>query len=137
MTSIRSVNRPPPRPCPLEKYLAIVSPLWVPRILWFLLDGPQRFAELQRNLDGISAKVLAAKLRALEREGIVQRTVYPTIPPRVEYAMTQRARAFAPVFRAMEQAANDLFGPPAKPTVPGTVSVDRREEVAVAAEPDD
>lgn len=101
----------PPKPCPLEKYLAVVSGSWVPRILWCLLDGPRRFAELQRDLSGISAKVLAAKLRALEREGIVQRTVHPTNPPHVEYAVTSRGRAFEPVFRAMEQAASKLFPP--------------------------
>lgn len=113
MTNNRLANRPPPRPCPLERYLAIVSGPWVARILWCLLDGPRRFAELQRDLEGISAKVLAAKLRALEREDIVKRTVYPTTPPQVEYAVTQRGRAFEPVFKAMEQAANELMAPPA------------------------
>ena len=103
---------PSSRPCPLEKYLAVISGSWVPRILWYLLERPRRFAELQRDLRGISAKVLAAKLRALEKEGIVQRTVHPTNPPQVEYAITQRGRAFEPVFRAMELAASQLFPPP-------------------------
>jgi DNA-binding HxlR family transcriptional regulator len=132
MTGNRAViPRPPPRPCPLEKYLAVVSGPWVARILWYLLDGPRRFAELQRDLDGVSAKVLAAKLRALEREGIVKRTVYPTTPPQVEYSVTQRGRAFEPVFRAMEQAARELFGPPANPT-PADATV---EEEPLAAAP--
>lgn len=77
--------------------------------MWHLLAGPRRFAELQRDLDGISAKVLASKLRGLEREQIVTRTVHPTNPPQVEYAITERGRAFEPVFRAMEQAATQLF----------------------------
>jgi DNA-binding HxlR family transcriptional regulator len=124
------IPRPPPRPCPLEKYLAVVSGPWVARILWYLLDGPRRFAELQRDLNGVSAKVLAAKLRALEREDIVKRTVYPTTPPQVEYAVTQRGRAFEAVFRAMEQAANELFGPLANPTSSGTAV---EEEPAAAA----
>lgn len=114
MTIARSVpESPPARPFPLEKYLAILSGPWVPRILWTLLRGPRRFAELQRDLNGISAKVLASKLRILEREDIVQRTVFPTTPPQVEYALTARGRTFEPVFKAMEQAANDLFRLPA------------------------
>jgi DNA-binding HxlR family transcriptional regulator len=80
-----------------------VSGAWVPRILWYLLEGPKRFAELQRDLDSISAKVLASKQRGLEKEGIVQRTVHPTNPPQVEYAVTPRGRAFEPVFRAMDE----------------------------------
>lgn len=103
---------PPPRPCPLEKYLEVISGTWVPRILWHLLERPRRFADLQRDLDGISAKVLASKLRGLEREQIVSRTVHPTNPPQVEYAITARGRAFEPVFRAMELAASQLFPPP-------------------------
>ena len=116
MAIARSVAQPPqpppPRPCPLEKYLAILSGPWVPRILWFLLDGPRRFTELQRDLNGISAKVLASKLRALERENIVKRTVFPTTPPQVEYRLTARGRTIEPVLKAMEQAADDLFGSP-------------------------
>jgi DNA-binding HxlR family transcriptional regulator len=92
-----------------------MSGSWVPRIMWHLLDGPRRFAELQRDLGGISAKVLASKLRGLEREEIVKRTVHPTNPPQVEYAMTERGRAFEPVFRAMEQAASRLFPPSETP----------------------
>ncbi len=83
--------------------------MWVPRIIWYLLEGPRRFAELQRDIDGVSAKVLTSKLRALEREEIVQRTVLPASPPQVEYALTDRGRAFEPVFRAMEESATRLF----------------------------
>lgn len=111
MTGKPPLIAPPPKPCPLERYLEVVSGSWVPRILWYLLDSPRRFAELQRDLNGISAKVLAGKLRALEKEGIVQRTVHPTTPPQVEYAVTGRGRAFEPVFRAMERAASELFPP--------------------------
>jgi DNA-binding HxlR family transcriptional regulator len=107
----RVVNPPPSsvRPCPLEQYLAVVSGAWVPRIIWFLLDRPHRFTELQRNIEGVSAKVLAGKLRFLERERIVQRKVFPTSPPQVEYTLTERGRAFEPVFRAMEEASRQLF----------------------------
>jgi len=105
-----------PKPCPLEKYLEVISGAWVPRILWYLLEGPRRFSELQHDLDGISAKVLASKLRGLERENIVKRTVHPTNPPQVEYAVTERGRAFEPIFKAMEQAASQLFPPAGRPS---------------------
>ena len=81
----------------------------MPRIIWSLLEGPRRFADLQRDIGDVSAKVLTSKLRALEREQIVQRTVLPTSPPQVEYALTERGRAFEPVFRSMEEAASRLF----------------------------
>jgi DNA-binding HxlR family transcriptional regulator len=104
-----SARRAPPRPCPLERYLDVVSGAWVPRIISYLLEGPHRFADLQRNIEGVSAKVLTSKLRALEREQIVQRTVLPASPPQVEYALTERGRAFEPVFRAMEETAGRVF----------------------------
>lgn len=81
----------------------------MPRIIWYLLEGPHRFADLQRNIEGVSAKVLTNKLRALERKQVVQRTVLPTSPPQVEYALTERGRGFEPVFRAMEETASRLF----------------------------
>lgn len=81
----------------------------MPRIIWYLLERPHRFADLHRSIEGVSAKVLTSKLRALERERLVLRTVLPTSPPQVEYALTERGRSFEPVFRAMEEAASRLF----------------------------
>jgi DNA-binding HxlR family transcriptional regulator len=76
--------------------------------------------------------VLAAKLRALERANILKRTVYPTTtPPQVEYAVTQRGRAFEPVFRAMEQASNELFGQPAGPTQSDGATAEKESGAAV------
>lgn len=103
---------PPPRPCPLEQYLEVISGAWVPRILWYLLDRPHRFGELRRSINGVSAKVLTAKLRALERQDLVVRMVNPTSPPQVTYSLTDRGHALEPVFRAMEKAARRLFPEP-------------------------
>jgi DNA-binding HxlR family transcriptional regulator len=99
------------RPCPLEKYLSVMSGAWVPRIIWNLLNAnrPMRFGELQRTIDGVSAKVLTSSLRILERERIVKRNVLPMSPPQVEYELTERGREFEPIFRAMEVAARRLF----------------------------
>ena len=103
---------PPPRPCPLERYLEVVSGAWIPRILWHLLDRPHRFGELRRSIDGVSAKVLTSKLRALERQDLVARRVTPSSPPQVTYSLTDRGHALEPVFRAMEEAARRLFPEP-------------------------
>ena len=73
----------------------------MPRIIWYLLERPHRFADLLRSIEGVSANVPTSKLWALERE-----------PPQVEYALTERGRAFEPVFRAMEEAASRLFPEP-------------------------
>ena len=103
---------PPPRPCPLERYLDVVSGAWVPRILWHLLDRPHKFGELRRGIEGVSAKVLTSKLRTLERQDLVMRRVIPSSPPQVMYSLTDRGHAFEPVFRAMEKAADRLFPEP-------------------------
>jgi len=113
MSPPRSASRyPPPRPCPLERYLDVVSGAWVPRILWYLLDRPHRFGELRRSISGVSAKVLTSKLRALERQDLVVRRVIPASPPQVTYSLTDRGHALEPVFRAMEKAARRLFPEP-------------------------
>lgn len=99
---------PPPGECPLERYLHVVSGSWVPRIIWYLRHGPRRFGELRRDLDPVSSKVLTAKLRALEADGLVLRRVIDASPPQVEYALSARGRAFDPVFEAMVEVAARL-----------------------------
>jgi len=64
-------------------------------VLLLLLNGAQRFSELGRSIGGVSEKMLAQSLRVLEADGLVLRTVYPTIPPKVEYSLTQRGREVA------------------------------------------
>ncbi|AVO59203.1 winged helix-turn-helix transcriptional regulator [Pseudomonas chlororaphis] len=100
--------------CPLEQYLSVISGAWTSRIIWCLLQGrAYRFADIERAIDGISPKVLTKKLRDLEREHFVQRTVMnASKTPHVEYMLTDRGRALEPVFRAMEVAAMQLFGEP-------------------------
>lgn len=113
MNTRRPVPRDPPPPqCPLERYLEVISGAWVPRILWYLLERPHRFGELRRSINGVSAKVLTSKLRALERQDLVARKVTPSSPPQVTYSLTDRGHALEPVFRAMEKAARSLFPEP-------------------------
>jgi DNA-binding HxlR family transcriptional regulator len=66
-----------------------------------LADGRSRFCELERSLEGISPRTLSLRLRSLEEEGIVARTTYPEVPPRVEYALTEKGRALVPIVESM------------------------------------
>lgn len=74
--------------CPTRVVLNHLTSRWGSLVLVFLLDGPMRFSELARGIGGVSEKMLAQTLQLLEGDGIVLRTVYPTIPPKVEYRLT-------------------------------------------------
>ncbi|MFD8934235.1 winged helix-turn-helix transcriptional regulator [Streptomyces sp. NPDC059578] len=81
------------RDCPTRAVLELIASKWTMLVLVVLEDDrPVRFAELRRRLDGVTPKVLTQTLRALEREGLLTRTVYPTVPPRVEYRLTDLGR---------------------------------------------
>ncbi|MFD5555696.1 winged helix-turn-helix transcriptional regulator [Streptomyces sp. NPDC127068] len=81
------------RDCPTRAVLELIASKWTMLVLVVLEDDrPVRFAELRRRLDGVTPKVLTRTLRALEREGLLTRTVYPTVPPRVEYRLTDLGR---------------------------------------------
>lgn len=77
------------RKCPSRTVLDVLANKWTTLTMALLLGGPLRFGELRRRLDGITQKSLTQTLRNLERDGLVTRTVYPTVPPRVEYALTE------------------------------------------------
>jgi len=81
------------RDCPTRAVLEVIASKWTMLVLVALEDGrPMRFTELRRRLDGVTQKVLTATLRSLEREGLLSREVYPTVPPRVEYQLTGLGR---------------------------------------------
>ncbi len=75
--------------CPTRQVLDRIADKWTTLILGLLEAGPQRFSALQRGIGGISQKMLTQTLRGLERDGLVQRTIYPEVPPRVEYQLTR------------------------------------------------
>ena len=74
--------------CPTRQVLDRIRDKWTALIIGVLEEGPQRFSELRRGIGGISQKMLTQTLRSLERDGLVTRTVYAEVPPRVEYALT-------------------------------------------------
>ena len=74
--------------CPTRQVLDLIADKWAVLVIGVLEDSPQRFSRIQRQIDGISQKMLTQTLRSLERDGLVSRTVYAEVPPRVEYALT-------------------------------------------------
>ena len=87
--------------CPVETTLTLISDKWAVLILRDLLRGTRRFGELQRSVGGVSQKVLTARLRQMEERGLLTRKVYPEVPPRVEYALTELGYSLRPVLGAM------------------------------------
>ncbi len=88
--------------CPLVPVLHLFGNRWKHQILWVLGRDMRRFNELHRALSGITPKTLTNQLRELERDGLIQRTQYPEIPPRVEYSITELGRSLTSVFREIE-----------------------------------
>lgn len=89
--------------CPVATTVQLIGSKWKLLILRNLMTRPWRFNELKRDLTGISQKVLTDSLRAMELDGIITRTVYPEVPPRVEYALSALGETMRPVMKAMEQ----------------------------------
>ncbi len=87
--------------CPLTAALRVVGGKWSLIVLYWLDDGQKRFNELRKAMPSISHKVLAATLRDLETEGLITRTVYPEIPPKVEYALSGYGRGVRPLIEAV------------------------------------
>lgn len=88
--------------CPVATTVQLIGSKWKLLIIRNLLERPWRFNELKKNLQGISQKVLTDSLRALEDDGIVIRTAYPEVPPRVEYSLSELGESMRPILKAME-----------------------------------
>ena len=88
--------------CPVATTVQIIGSKWKLLILRNLLQRPWRFNELRKNLEGISQKVLTDSLRSMEEDGIIDRTVYAEVPPRVEYALSELGETLRPILDAME-----------------------------------
>ena len=92
--------------CPVATTVQVIGSKWKLLIMRNLLVRPWRFNELQKNLEGISQKVLTDSLRSMEADGIINRTVYPEVPPRVEYALSPLGETMRPILDAMEAWGN-------------------------------
>ena len=89
--------------CPVCRTADVVCGKWTLLVIRDLADGCSRFCELERSLEGISPRTLSLRLRALEEEGIVARNTFPEVPPRVEYALTEKGQALVPLIDDMRR----------------------------------
>ncbi len=90
-------------PCPVETTLLMIGDKWKVLIIRELLQGTRRFGEIKKSVGGVSQKVLTDKLRDLEGDGLVSRKVYPEVPPKVEYSLTDLGRTLSPVLDTLEE----------------------------------
>lgn len=93
--------------CPVATTVNLIGSKWKLLIMRNLLQRPWRFNELQKSLDGVSQKVLTDSLRSMEKDGIIIRTVYPEVPPRVEYSLSEIGESMRPIINAMQSWGND------------------------------
>ena len=93
--------------CPVETTLTLISNRWRVLILRDLMEGPLRFGELKRSIGDITQKVLTSNLRGMEEQGLLTRTVFPEVPPRVEYELTELGYSLKPVLDSMDEWGTD------------------------------
>jgi DNA-binding HxlR family transcriptional regulator len=96
--------------CPVCRTADIVCGKWTLLLVRDLAEGHCRFSALERSLQGISPRTLSLRLRALEEEGIVERHTFPEVPPRVEYALTEKGRALVPIVETMRVYGREWLG---------------------------
>lgn len=106
--------------CPIEVTVNLLGDKWKVLIIRnLLLRGTQRFGELNRGIDGVSQKMLTQQLRRLESDGLIARKIYPEVPPRVEYSLTEFGQTLKPIFDAMHNWGagylEQVFPPEATP----------------------
>lgn len=94
--------------CPVETTLLLISDKWKVLIIRDLLPGKKRFGELKKSIGTISQKVLTSNLRAMEESGLISRKVYPEVPPKVEYSLTELGYSLKPILDAMYRWGEDF-----------------------------
>ncbi len=98
----------PPEECPLHLCLGVIGGRWAPAIIWYLSQSSRRFSELKDDIQGVSAKVLTARLKKLEADGVINRKVMPTSPPSVEYSLTELGAELKPAIEAIVVVGHKL-----------------------------
>ncbi len=92
--------------CPVTAAISVIGGKWKSIIMWILFQGTRRFGEMKKMIPGITSKMLTQQLRELEKDGIVNRKVYPVVPPKVEYSLTDYGRTLGPVLKAIAAWGN-------------------------------
>lgn len=87
--------------CPMITFHKIISGKWKILILWYLTNKPLRFSELNKKLPDVTQRMLTTQLRSLEEDGLISRKVYPVVPPKVEYSLTDLGKEMTPLLESM------------------------------------
>lgn len=95
--------------CPVEATIDLIGGKYKSVILWHLVDGTKRFSELKKLIPKITEKMLAQQLRDLEKDGLITRTVYPVVPPKVEYSLSEFGRTITPILDSMCKWGNEYL----------------------------
>ena len=101
--SLEKKPNPTSASCPVTYCMRIIGGKWKPIILYLLSMGVGRFGVLRRGIEGISKQMLTKQLRELEADGVIHRQVYPEVPPRVEYTLTQKGESLLPIIAEMRR----------------------------------
>jgi DNA-binding HxlR family transcriptional regulator len=96
--------------CPVEATIDVVGGKWKPLILWVLRGGTLRYSQIEDELPDITQKMLAKQLRELEKDGIVARKVYPQVPPKVEYSLTETGQSLMPIIDLLNDWGEEHMG---------------------------
>src|SRR5690606_17350894 len=96
---------------PYQQAIELIGKRWTGVVIMVLLEGPQRFSEIAERLEGASDRMLSERLKELEAKGILERCVYPETPVRIEYRLTEKGRALAPVIDAIQQWGQEWLTP--------------------------
>jgi DNA-binding HxlR family transcriptional regulator len=99
---------PPPSSCPLTACVSLLGGAWAPNVIWYLGGGPRRFGELRKDIPPISARVLSARLKELQENGVVSRRVVDSSPPSVEYELTELGKELLPAIEAIARVGAKL-----------------------------
>ncbi len=89
--------------CPLNYTMGLIGTKWKPLVLFHLLEGPLRSGILQKKVPGISNKMFTQTLRELEKDGLIYRKVFPVVPPKVEYGLSERGKTLEGILRSLDQ----------------------------------
>jgi DNA-binding HxlR family transcriptional regulator len=89
--------------CPLHYTMNLIGTKWKPLVLFHLLDGPLRSGILQKKVQGISNKMFTQTIRELEKDGLVARKIFPVVPPKVEYKLTDRGNSLENILRSLDK----------------------------------
>lgn len=95
--------------CPVGETIRLIGGKYKALLLWFLTDAPLRYGELQKKIPEATPKMLTQQLRELEADGLITRTVYPVVPPKVEYALTDLGKSMIPILQSMYQWGEDYL----------------------------